>query len=52
VIILFNLLIGKAQINPENYPAFMQSAKIAFLIFAVFCFAGIFFSMARGNTRK
>jgi MFS family permease len=52
VIILFNLLIGKAQINPENYPAFMQSAKIAFLIFAILSFAGIFSSMARGNIRK
>jgi len=49
--LVFALYIGRAQITPENYPAFLTSAKTAFAIFAVLCFGGIFASLSRGKVR-
>ncbi|MFA5055278.1 MAG: MFS transporter [Dehalococcoidia bacterium] len=50
--VLFAVYIGSEQITLENHDAFMQSFKVAFIIFAALCFAGVFASMARGNTRR
>ncbi len=47
--LLFVLFIGRVQITPEYYSAFVESIKAAFMIFSVLCFAGIFASMARGK---
>ncbi|HDJ33117.1 MAG TPA: MFS transporter [Bacteroidetes bacterium] len=52
VMMIFSVFIGRAEINPVNYPAFLQSMKISFSVFSVLCFAGIFASLARGNLRK
>ena len=49
--LIFSLLMGKAQITPENYPSLLASAKLAFTIFAILCFGGIFASLARGKVR-
>lgn len=49
--LIFAVLIGKVKITPEYYPSFLTSMKVAFSIFAVFCFGGIFASMARGKVR-
>ena len=49
--LVFALYIGRAQITPENYPAFLTSVKTAFIIFAVLCFGGIFASLSRGKVR-
>ena len=49
---IFSIFIGKAEINPSNYTAFIHSVRIAFLIFAVLCFIGIFFSLARGKSKR
>ncbi|MBU3966629.1 MAG: MFS transporter [Euryarchaeota archaeon] len=43
--------MGNVQITPEYYPLFMKSANAAFMVFAGFCFVGIFASLARGNVR-
>jgi EmrB/QacA subfamily drug resistance transporter len=51
VMIMFALFIGQVQITPGNYPAFLMSYRIAFIVFAVLCFGGIFASMARGKSR-
>jgi MFS family permease len=51
-ILMFNIFIGKVEITPPYYDAFLQSAKITLIIFTVLCFAGIFISLARGNIRK
>jgi EmrB/QacA subfamily drug resistance transporter len=48
---IFSIFIGKAEINPTNYPEFIHSIHVAFLIFAVLCFIGIFFSLARGKEK-
>ncbi|MCX6012335.1 MAG: MFS transporter [Chloroflexi bacterium] len=47
--LLFALFIGKVEITPEFYPDFLQSFKVAFIIFSVLCFIGIIASLARGN---
>jgi MFS-type transporter involved in bile tolerance (Atg22 family) len=46
---LFNIIIGSMQIIPANYPQFLQSVHIVFIISAVLCFIGIFASIARGK---
>lgn len=51
VMITFAVYMGRTQVTPEYYPAFLASAKIAFVIFAATCFAGIFASLARGKVR-
>lgn len=43
--------MGNVQITPEYYPLFMKSANAAFVVFAGFCFVGIFMSLARGKVR-
>jgi len=50
VMMLFSLFLGRVEINPSNYPEFLSSVKIAFLIFSILCFGGIFASVARGKT--
>jgi len=51
VLILFSILIGKAEITPEVHGPFLQSMRTAFILFAIFCFFGIFASIARGKVR-
>jgi len=49
--ITFVLFIGRVEITPEYYPAFIRSLNIAFIVFTALCFGGIFASMARGKIR-
>ena len=49
--VIFAVYIGSGQITPQNPDAFMQSFKVAFIIFACLCFVGIFASLARGKMR-
>jgi EmrB/QacA subfamily drug resistance transporter len=49
--VTFAIVIGRAQITPEYYPAFIKSTNIVFAIAAVLCFSAIFASLARGNIR-
>ena len=46
---VFSLHIGRVQITPEYYPAFLESVKIALTIFAVLCIPGIFASISAEN---
>jgi EmrB/QacA subfamily drug resistance transporter len=48
--IIIALIVGRKEITPGTYLAFLSSARICFVIFAVLCFAGIFASMARNNS--
>lgn len=48
---IFSIFIGKVEINPSNYGAFITSLQTAFLIFGVLCFIGIFLSLARGKSK-
>ena len=42
IILIFSLLIGKVQITPDTYFNLLGSIQIAFKVFAVACFIGIF----------
>jgi len=49
--LIFALIIGQVVITPESPGLFMQSNQLAFLLFTVLCFVGIFASLARGKVR-
>jgi EmrB/QacA subfamily drug resistance transporter len=42
IILIFSLLIGKVQITPDTYFNLLESIRVAFKIFAIVCFIGIF----------
>jgi hypothetical protein len=47
-----SLFLGKAEIVPGNQGQFLDSMRIAFVIFALMCCGGIFASLARGNMKR
>ncbi len=49
VVIVFALFIGRVAITSEYYPLLMISVNLAFVIFSVLCFGGIFASLIRGK---
>jgi hypothetical protein len=49
--LVFAIFIGRVQITPEYYDAFMKAQRFAFLIFSSLCFGGIFASLVRGKVR-
>ncbi|WP_290623884.1 MULTISPECIES: MFS transporter [unclassified Archaeoglobus] len=51
VMLVFSIIIGRVEISPEYYGKFIESAGIAFTIFAGLCFLGIFASLGRGRVR-
>ncbi len=52
VTLIFSFIIGRTQISPEFYPALLQSTQVAFILFSVLCFTGIFASLAKRNRKK
>jgi EmrB/QacA subfamily drug resistance transporter len=51
VMLIFGIYIGRVQITPPYYPAFISSVNMVFIISAILCFGGIFASLARGKVR-
>jgi EmrB/QacA subfamily drug resistance transporter len=49
VIIIFTIYIGGERITQDNQVAFLESTRVAFIIFSLFSFAGIFASLSRGK---
>jgi EmrB/QacA subfamily drug resistance transporter len=49
--LVFAVVIGRVEITPEVYAQFLSGVRIAFIVFAALCFAGIFASLARGRVR-
>ncbi len=49
---LFAIIIGRVQIKPESYPAFIESVQTAFAIFAVLCALAMIASVFRGKVRN
>ncbi len=49
VIVIFSIFIGKGEITADNQEAFISGIRLAFLLFSVLCFLGIFASLARGK---
>ena len=48
---IFSIFLGKAEIGSTNSTEFVSSIRTIFLIFAVLCFIGIFFSLARRKSK-
>jgi EmrB/QacA subfamily drug resistance transporter len=51
LMIILSIFMGRVVITPEHFPAFINSSKIVFTIFAGISFVGIFTSLARGKVR-
>jgi len=49
--LIFTIFIGRVQITIEYYPVFIKGVKVAFIIFSILCFGGIFASLVRGKLR-
>jgi EmrB/QacA subfamily drug resistance transporter len=49
--VIFGIYIGRTQISEEQYPFLMKSIQVAFVVFTILCFVGIFASMIRGKLR-
>jgi len=49
---IFAANLGQAKITPAVGPQLMQSTTEAFLVFAVMCGFGVFFSLARGRVAR
>lgn len=47
--VVFALVMGKVEITPERYPAFITSVHIIFSIASAMCFTAVFASLSRGN---
>ena len=50
--LLFAIIIGPVEITPAYYPQFQISLHIGFILFAIFCIVGVFFSLVRGRVRE
>ena len=50
-VLLIALYVGRVRINPQNFPFFLKSIRLTFLICGTLCVGGIFASIARGKTR-
>jgi len=48
--VVFALFIGRVEISEANYPAFIKSIGVLFLLFSTLCFGGTFASMTRGKS--
>jgi EmrB/QacA subfamily drug resistance transporter len=46
---LIALFMGRAKINPDNYPQLVIAMKSGFVIFSALCITGIFASLARSK---
>jgi EmrB/QacA subfamily drug resistance transporter len=51
-LLIISIFIGKSRITIENNNALLNGIGIAFILFTILCFAGIFASMARGRIRE
>jgi len=50
--LIFAVYIGRVQITPEQYPMFLKSTQVAFLVSGLLCLIGILASLARGRLRS
>ena len=52
VTLIFALVIGQVEINPDNFPDLQRAITMCFSLTAILCIPGILFSLARGNVYK
>jgi EmrB/QacA subfamily drug resistance transporter len=46
---IFAIVIGRVEITPEYYPAFVASVQYSFILFTIFCVFGIYASLVRSK---
>lgn len=46
------VFVGPQVITPDYFSPFITSCRISFIIFSIFCFAGIFATLAKGDVRR
>lgn len=51
VMLLFAVIMGPVHISPETEGAFIRAVRLAFLLFALLCAAGVPASLARGRVK-
>lgn len=51
VMILVSLIIGHAEIKPQQYPALMTTIRWALALSCIYALSGAYFSFTRGNIR-
>ncbi|MFO8143743.1 MAG: hypothetical protein R6T78_03595 [Dehalococcoidales bacterium] len=51
IMLILTLFIGREPVTELNKIEFIQSVRVAFMLFFALCFAGIFASYARGKIR-
>jgi EmrB/QacA subfamily drug resistance transporter len=49
--VIFNIYMGRSQINPQQYYLLIKSIKVAFAVSTILCFVGVFASFARGDLK-
>jgi len=49
---IFALMMGETEKSISNTDGLLSGIKISFLVFALLCIAGVFFSMKRGKMRS
>ena len=47
-----HIFIGNETISRDNYPDFMHSVRVIFIVFVVLCILGVFASLARGKRQQ
>jgi len=52
IMLIISLIMGKSIITSDNKYNYLKSMHLSFIIFAILCFIGIFFSFARGKIRN
>jgi EmrB/QacA subfamily drug resistance transporter len=52
VMLLFAVIMGPVHISAETQGMFLKSVRLAFLLFAVLCAAGVPASLARGRVKR
>lgn len=50
--LVFAVVVGRVEITPEHYGAFLHAVRLAFGIATAMCVVGTFASLARGNLRS
>jgi EmrB/QacA subfamily drug resistance transporter len=50
--LIFSRFLGRVQIAPEHFSAFMKSFRLAFVVFSLLCLGGVFSSLIRGSLRE
>jgi MFS family permease len=50
--VVLTIVIGRAPIQPANYPLFLKSVRIIFALFSMLGVLGVYFSLIRGRLRN